>query len=249
MDFWKVSVSHSVHLLPVSCSCNYTAFNRDSGLPKVSDVTMCSLQYGHAQLFKMTPTRLTLDLISHLRSMQIGVDLPRKRSRRGGRRKQKQSNLNEHIPPVSLSLIERLISDDRDLFAGGRLEIPVRITDHVHCATTVRQSDVNFNNLISITTQHSCVSVNRSQRSLKLLSFNSQSCRRIATDIYDLIVDNSIDVTETWLYSNGDEANIAAMTPAGHEFRSFPRTGSRGGGIGSTFQNTFQKFHCVCGWV
>ena len=56
----------------------------------------------------------------------------------------------------------------------------------------------------------------------------------IATDIYYLIVDNSIDVLmlrETWLYSNGDKAYIAAMTPAGYEFRSFPRTGSRGGGI------------------
>ena len=72
------------------------------------------LQYSRAQLFKMTPARLTLDLISHLRTMQIGVDLSRKRSRRGGRRKQKQSNLNEHLPPVSLSLIERSISDDRD---------------------------------------------------------------------------------------------------------------------------------------
>ena len=80
----------------------------------------------------------------------------------------------------------------------------------------VRQSCVNFNNLISRITQHSRVSVNRSQSSLKLLSFNSQSCRQIATDIYDLIVDNSIDVlmlTETWLYSNGDEAYTAAMTP------------------------------------
>ena len=211
------------------------------------------LQYCRAQLFKMTPARLTLDMISHLRTMQIGVDLSRKRSRRGGRRKQKQSNLNEHLSSVSLSLIERSISDDRDLLVKSRLEIPVRITDHVHHAATVRQSCVNCNNLISITKQHSRVSVNRSQSSLKLLFFfNSQPCRQIATDIYDLIVDNSIDVlmlTETWLYSNGDEAYIAAMTPAGYEFRSFPRTGSRGGGIGSTFQNTFQKFHCVCVWV
>ena len=64
------------------------------------------LQCSRAQLFNMTPSRLTPDLISRLRSMQIGIDLPRKRSRRGGRRKQKQSNLNEHLPPVSLSLIE-----------------------------------------------------------------------------------------------------------------------------------------------
>ena len=61
------------------------------------------LQYSRAQLFKMTPEHLTLDLISHLHSMQISVDLPRKRPRQWGRRKQKQSNLNEHLPPVSLS--------------------------------------------------------------------------------------------------------------------------------------------------
>ena len=42
------------------------------------------LRYSRAQLFKMTPARLTLDLISHLHSKKIGVDLPRKRSRQGG---------------------------------------------------------------------------------------------------------------------------------------------------------------------
>ena len=85
---WNVNVSRSVHPLPVSRTCNYTAFNRDSCLAKVSDVTVTMLlQYSRAQLFKMTPARLTPDLISHLRSMQIGVYLPRKRSGRGGRRK------------------------------------------------------------------------------------------------------------------------------------------------------------------
>ena len=123
------------------------------------------------------------------------------------------------------------------------------IRSHIDRRTDTAQTSSFTSFLLS---SHSRVSVNRSQSSLKLLSFNSQSCRQIATDIYDLIVDNSIDVlmlTETWLYSDGDEAYIAAMTPAGYEFRSFPRTGSRGGGIGSTFQNTFQKFHCVCVWM
>ena len=61
------------------------------------------------------------------------------------------------------------------------------------------------------------------------------SCRQIATNIHDMIVDTNVDVLmlmETWLYSHGDEAYIAAMTPAGYVFRSFPRVGSRGGGIG-----------------
>ena len=70
------------------------------------------LEYSRARLLKMTSTRLTPGLISHLNSMQIGIDLLRKRSRRGGRRKQKQSSLNEHLPPLSLSLIERSVSDD-----------------------------------------------------------------------------------------------------------------------------------------
>ena len=105
---------------------------------------------------------------------------------------------------------------------------------------------MNFNNLISLTTQDSCVSMNHSQSSIKLLSFNSQSCRQIAADIYDLIVDNSVDVlmlTETWLYSNGDEAYIAAMTPARYEFCLFPRTGSREGSIGFVTRMTLSA--CV----
>ena len=40
------------------------------------------------------------------------------------------------------------------------------------------------------------------------------------------------------LYSHGDEAYIVAMTPAGYEFRSFPRTRSRGGVIGFVTRTT-----------
>ena len=45
-------------------------------------------------------------------------------------------------------------------------------------------------------------------------------------------------LTETWLYSHGDEAYIAAMTPAGYDFRSFPRVGSREGGVGFVTRTT-----------
>ena len=47
-------------------------------------------------------------------------------------------------------------------------------------------------------------------------------CRR---DVHELILDADTDVlmlTETRLYPQGDESNIAAMTPAGHDFHSFP---------------------------
>ena len=79
------------------------------------------------------------------------------------------------------------------------------------------------------------------QSCMKVFCFNAQSCRQIATDIHDMIVDTNVDVlmlTETWLYSHGDEAYIAAMTPAGYDFRSFPRVGSRGGGVGFVMRTT-----------
>ena len=191
------------------------------------------IQYNHAQLLDMTPARLTPDLISHLRSLQIGTDLLRKWSRHGGRRKQKQSKQGDHLPPSSLSLTEWLISNDQDLVEDSRSDIPVRITSHVNHTPTIRQCSVNFSNLISITTQDSHESTHQSQSCIKVLCFNLQSCQQIATDIH-MIIDTNADVLmsmETWLYSHGDKAYIAAMTPAGYDFRSFPHVGSRGGGI------------------
>ena len=82
-------------------------------------------------------------------------------------------------------------------------------------------------------------STHQSQSCIKC--FNAQSCRQIPTDIHDMIVDTNVDVsmlTEAWLYSHGDEAYIAAMTPAGYDFRSFPRVGSRGGGVGFVMRTT-----------
>ena len=130
------------------------------------------IQYNRAQLLDMTPARLTSDLVSHLRSLQIGVDLPRKRSRRGGRRKQKQFKQVSHTPPSSLSLTERLIIEDQDLVEDSRCDIPVKITSHVNHTPS---------------TQDSHESTHQSQSCIKVLCFNSQSCRQIATDILMLM--------------------------------------------------------------
>ena len=193
------------------------------------------IKYNHAKLVNITLAGLTTYLISHLRSLQIGGDLPRKRSRRGGSRKQKLFRQVSHTPPSSLSLTGRLISDDQDLTEDSKCDIPVRITSHVNHTPTIRQSGVNFSSLISITTQDIHESIHQSQSCIKVLCFNSHSCRQTATDIHDMIVDTNVDVlmlTKTRLYSHGDEAYIAAVTSAGYDFRSFPRVGSRGGGIG-----------------
>ena len=169
------------------------------------------IQYNRAQLHDMTPARLTPDLISHLCSLQIGVDVPRKRSRRGRSRKQRKFRQGIHLLPSSLSLTERSISDDQDLVKNSRSDIPVRITSTVQVNRTsaVRRSGVNFSSLISITTPDSHESTHQSQSSVKVLCCNSQSCCQIPSDIYDLIVDLNVDVlmlTETWLYSHCDEA-------------------------------------------
>ena len=77
------------------------------------------------------------------------------------------------------------------------------------------------------------------------MCFYSQSCRQKATDIHELIIDNDADVlmlTETWLYPQGDEAYIAAMTPSGYDCHSFPRLGSRGGGIAFITRTDLSKF-------
>ena len=129
------------------------------------------LQYSRAQLLAVTPARLTCDLVSRLRSLQIGVGLPRKQYRR----KRKQCKPGD----------------------------------------------------------------------LTVLCFYSQSCRQKATDIHELIIDNDGDVlmlTETWLYPEGNDAYIAAMTYAGYVFHSFPRSGSRGGGITFITRTNLSRF-------
>lgn len=133
-----------------------------------SDSTM--IQYSRAELLAVSPARLTPHLTCQLRSLELGVGLPRKRHA-----KRKQTS-----------------------------------------------------------------------RDLSVWCFNAQSCRQIATDIHDLITESKIDVlmmTESWLYPVGDEAYIVAMTPAGYDFRSFPRTIGRGGGIAFVTRKCLSK--CV----
>jgi hypothetical protein len=85
----------------------------------------------------------------------------------------------------------------------------------------------------------------RKHGDLKVLCFNARSCRPKVIDIHDMILENDADVlmlTETWLYSQGDEASIVAMTPAGYACHSFPRTGSRGGGIAFITRTSLSSF-------
>ena len=80
---------------------------------------------------------------------------------------------------------------------------------------------------------------------LKVMCINAQSCRQKTLAIHDAVSDNKFDVaffTETWLYSQGDEAYVAQMTPEGYFTKSFPREGRRGGGIAVTMRNSLKEY-------
>ena len=151
--YWAVSVSHSVHKRPVSCTCKETAFNGDRWLPKVSDPSVCSYNtialnslIWHLLVWPQTWFLTFAHCKSALICRENGLDAEEEGS--------KNNWQVIHTQPSSLSLTERLISEDQDL-VEGRSDIPVRITSHVNHTPTIRQSGVNFSNLISITTQYS----------------------------------------------------------------------------------------------
>ena len=72
--------------------------------------------------------------------------------------------------------------------------------------------------LIPVSVQASAATSSHPMQSkiIKVLYFNSQSCPQKASDIHEMILDNSICIllmTETWLKGQGDKARLAEMMP------------------------------------
>ena len=154
------------------------------------------------------PARLTPDIIGHLRRLDIGSNLPRKRTRRRGSRKRRK--------------IAVLDCDNR------RRPSSAACKEEAH-----EYGIVKFNNLITVPLlpsdqQNKC-------KSLIIVQFNPRSVGQAEkrTAISDFILDNDVDIfclTEFWLNPSGDEAKCADLAPPGYKTLSFPRS-SRGGGI------------------
>ena len=92
---------------------------------------------------------------------------------------------------------------------------------------------------------------NAKNKPLKLMSLNCQSCREIANDLHDILIDEDIDVaflTETWLRDEGDEAHIANLTQKNYSIASFPRLDTKnrsGGSIAIVFKaDLYRNIHC-----
>ena len=154
----------------------------------------------HALYIK--PARLTPDITGYLRRLGIGSNLPRKRTRRGGSRKQRK------IAVLDCDNCRRLSS-----------------------ATCKQQAyergTINFNNLITVPLlpsdqQNKC-------KSLIIAQFNPRSVGQAEkrTAVNDFILDNDVDifcVTESWLNPSGDEAKRADLAQPGYKTLSFPRS-------------------------
>ena len=90
-----------------------------------------------------------------------------------------------------------------------------------------------------------------SKNNIKILTLNCQSCREVASEISDIILNEDIDIallTETWLRENGDEAYITTLTPNTYEIFSFPRlnpTCRSGGSIAILMKKSISK-HAKC---
>ena len=172
------------------------------------------VRYTRDQLLAISPARLTPDLTSRLRKLDIAFCLPRKRSRRGGK------NLKKGRP---IDLIAPCV-----LPVGPQIDLRM-------------PSSVNFNNLITIALQTKPALAN--DISIALFNARSVNSPEKRTEINTFITDENIQVmflTETWLRARGDDARCSDLTPAGYSVRSFPRP-SRGGGLAVIFHDRYSS--------
>ena len=175
------------------------------------------------------PFFLDSEVIACLRQLRIGINLPRKRGCRGGRRKQRQ--IHTVLSPRS--------NDKQFLLAPN----PEK-----------KQTGSNPTNLISVpiisNVKMPCLDCPDGE-GLRVASFNAHSVQSDAmspkrAEIATFIYDNSIDimfVTETWFRRGKmDEVQAKELAPCGYNVTSFPRSsGQSGGGIAVIFRSTLTK--------
>ena len=96
LDFY-VCESDCVELWVAAIQCAYCPLHVQTQLldwtPRCFNTaeSLCdSVCYKRNQLLHIEPARLTPDIIGHLRRLGTGLNLPRKRTRRGGSRKQRK---------------------------------------------------------------------------------------------------------------------------------------------------------------
>ena len=200
------------------------------------------LCYDRSQLLSIQPSQLDPSLSSGLRELGIGFHLSSKRSCRGGKRKQHKISVVSGVRASSKTSNDvRRSPGTRSVESRHRVPVTDDAADvSPSPRTSYSARGASFANLIPVSVQ--ALTATSFSKIIKVLYFNSQSCRQKASDVHEMILDDGIGIllmTETWLYAQGDEACIAEITPRCYVLRSFPRTGSRGGGIAFIVRDAF----------
>ena len=188
------------------------------------------VSYTRDELLSVPPSTLNPSVAAAIRDVGIGYHLPRLRSHRAGRRKQRK--IDVVIGTVSdTPKLRRLASTLCDV----TLPPPPRGSNLSNLITVPLRSDVPSNKLT-------------------FCNFNAQSVgpRAKRSAICDFVRDYDVDVcliTETWLRQSGDEAKCRDLTPPGYTLHPFPRPnptstkGPSGGGIALLVKNCLSE-HC-----
>ena len=202
------------------------------------------LCYDRSQLLSIQPSQLDLSLSFCLRELGIRFHLSSKCSCRGGKRKQRKVSVVSGVRAASTTSNDVRRSPGTRSVDSRHLAPVTEVAPDVPPSrrTSYSSRGASFaGNLIPVSVQAlpATSSPPTQSKIIKVLYFSSQSCRQKASDIHEMILDDGIDIllmTETWSYAQGDEAEI---TPRCYVLRSFPRTGSRGGGIALIVLDTF----------
>ena len=165
------------------------------------------LCYDRSQLLSIQPSQLDLSLSSHLQELGIGFHLSSKRSCRGGKRKQRKISVVSGVRAASTSSDVRLSPGTRSVDSRHLAPVTDVAADVPPCSRTSYSSrGVSFANLIPVSVQASTATLSppTQLKIIKVLYFNSQSCRQKASNVHEMILDDGIDIllmTETWLYA------------------------------------------------
>ena len=195
-------------------------YHRSSSIGEYSFLVLFITCQPHQQLLAFSCIVLVYmpdpSLVENIRSLGIGVNLPRKRTHRGDRRKQRRIQvLSRHTAdPVAVP------PPDFDLCAGP-----------------------DFNNLISIPL--SLRPKSTPADTLRVALFNARPVNDPLkrAEISTFISDNQVDIlflTGCWLRQQVDEAKFSDLTSMGYPVCSFPRP-SRGGDIAVVYSDTLAR--------
>ena len=195
-----------------------------------SDTSHVIRRYTSKQILAIRPAPLDPSLAPHLRDLGIGFHLKKRRSTRGGKRKQRKIKVvtfSNRSTDLSSPFLDDFTADSE---VGAAFQRP--------------RSRQASRNLLPVSLSTNKQKVDNASKSLRVGTFNAQSLgptvqhKRVA--VAEFIKDESIDILfiqETWFREKGSEPMIAEIAPAGYTAKSFPRS-NFGGGLAFIFRDS-----------